>query len=119
MINRNLIQKDSAMDAIANGEFESKIVSSKSKVVVILTQDWCSQWENMKSWIYRLNIDEDIDVYELEYNRVDYFEEFMKFKENQWRNEYVPYLRFYKDGVFIKETNYISEKEFIDILRNL
>ena len=116
MINRNVIQKAQAIHAIANGEFESNLVSSKSKVVVILTQDWCPQWANMKSWIYGLDIDEDIDIYELEYNKVDYFFDIMTFKEKEWKNDYVPYLRFYKEGVLFKETNYISEAEFTDII---
>lgn len=119
MINKNIIQKQQALNAIANGEFENDIVASKSKVVIILTQDWCSQWGSMKSWIYGLEINEDIDIYELEYNKTDYFQDFMNFKENSWGNEYVPYLRFYKDGVLKKDINYIGEKEFIDIINNL
>lgn len=116
MINRKLIQKDQALYAIANGEFESNILSSKSSVVIIMTQDWCPQWMSMKSWIYGLEIDKDIEIYELEYNKVDYFEDFMSFKENQWGNNNIPYLRFYKDGILNKEENYISDSEFIDII---
>lgn len=118
MINRNVIQKDQAMYAIANGEFEDNLVSSKSRVVIILTQDWCPQWWNMKSWIYRLKIDHDIDVYELEYNKVEYFNDFRSFKEDQLGNYNVPYLRFYKDGVLVEETNFIDKKRFIEIIGN-
>jgi len=118
MINRKLIQDDQAKHAIANGEFESNIISSKSRVIIILTQDWCPQWMNMKSWIYGLEIDEDVEVYEFEYNKVDYFNEFMSFKEEQWGNENIPYLRFYKDGVLIEETNFIDEERVIDIIVN-
>jgi len=116
MINRKLIQKNQAMNAIVSGEFESNILSSKNRVVIILTQDWCPQWTNMKSWIYGLEMDEDIEIYELEYNKVDYFYDFMRFKEKHWNNYNVPYLRFYKNGILTNETNYISEKEFLDII---
>ncbi|HEY5585022.1 MAG TPA: hypothetical protein VIK78_11095 [Ruminiclostridium sp.] len=116
MITKKLIQKEQAMHAIANGEFESNILSVKSRVVIVMTQDWCPQWTNMKSWIYGIEIDEDIEIYELEYNKVDYFYDFMNFKENHWRNYEVPYLRFYNDGVLTKETNNISESEFGDIV---
>jgi hypothetical protein len=118
MINRKLIQKDQAIYAIANGEFESAVIASKSKVIIIMTQDWCPQWMNMKSWIYGLKIDEDIEIYEFEYNKVDYFNDFMNFKENQWGNENIPYLRFYKDGVLIEETNFIDEQRVMDLIGN-
>lgn len=119
MINKHTIQKNQAMYAIENGEFETGIISSKSIVIIILTQDWCPQWTNMKSWIYGFDCDEDIDIYELEYNKVDYFNEFMTFKENHWKNCYVPYLRFYRNGKLAKETNYISKNECIDIIKKL
>jgi len=119
MINRILIQKNQAINAIENGEFENSIIASKNSVVIILTQDWCPQWMDMKSWIYDLKIDTDVDIYELEYNTTDYSEDFMKFKENNLGNHYVPYLRFYKQGVLANETNYIDKTQFIDIIQNM
>lgn len=116
MIKRNLIQREQAVTAISNGEFASDLLNSSDRVIVILTQDWCPQWHDMKSWIYRLNVDEDIDIYELEYNRTDYFDEFRNFKESVWNNYNVPYLRFYRNGVLYKESNYISEGQFYEIL---
>ncbi|HEX2926675.1 MAG TPA: hypothetical protein VHP38_10555 [Ruminiclostridium sp.] len=115
MINRKIIQKQQALDAIQNGEFESSIISSKDRVVIVLTQDWCPQWQNMKSWIYE-STDADIDIYELEYNKEDYSDEFRSFKEEKLGNEYVPYLRFYKNGVLIEETNFISKDRFVSII---
>lgn len=116
MINRRLIQREQAMNAISNGEFESDLLNSSNRVIVILTQDWCPQWHHMKSWIYQLDIEEDIDIYELEYNNADYFDDFRSFKENELRNYNVPYLRFYKNGTLYRESNYISEGQVIEIL---
>lgn len=116
MINRKLIQEEQAMRAVENGEFESDMLTSCSKVVLILTQDWCSQWQHMKSWVYRLDFEEDIDIYELEYNKVGYFDQFRAFKEREWGNDAVPYLRFYKNGVLYRECNYISEGQFLEVL---
>ncbi len=116
MITRKIIEKDQAMNAISNGEFEKNIISSNSNVVLILTQDWCPQWMNMKSWVYGLDINQDIDIYELEYNKVDYFDSFRTFKEDQLGNENVPYLRFYKNGKLIEETNFIGKDRFIEII---
>ncbi len=116
MINKKTIQREQVMKAIENGELESSVLTSKDKVVVILTQDWCPQWHDMKGWIYRLDVDEDIDVYELEYNKADYFDDFRSFKEDVWNNHSIPYLRFYRNGVLYRESNYISEGQFIEIL---
>lgn len=116
MINRRLIEREQARRAMANGEFEKEILTSSSRVVVVLTQDWCPQWRDMKSWIYRLDIQEDVDIYELEYNKVDYFDEFRNFKETELGNDLVPYVRFYKQGVLYRESNYISEGQFYEML---
>ncbi|QNU66855.1 hypothetical protein EHE19_018830 [Ruminiclostridium herbifermentans] len=119
MIQRNIIKTEQAMYAIKNGEFDTKMITSKSKVIVILTQDWCPQWIDMKNWVYTLKLEEDIEIYEFEYNKTEYFNEFMSFKESYWNNYYVPYLRFYKEGILAKETNYIDKSKFMDIVKNL
>lgn len=119
MINKYLITKEQARYAITNGEFGEDILKSSSNVVIILTQDWCPQWQYIKSWIYKLKIDIDIAIYELEYNKEDYFKEFLVFKESMLRNSSVPYFRFYKDGRICKETNYISKDDFLIILNKM
>lgn len=116
MINKKLLDKEQAMYAISHGEFQRSVTASKSRVVIVLTQDWCPQWHDMEGWIYRLETAEDMDIYQLEYNKTDYFDDFMNFKENEWNNHSIPYLRFYKDGVLYRESNYISEEMFADIL---
>lgn len=119
MINRKHIQKDQAINAIGSGEFDKSITESKDYVVIILTQNWCPQWSDMKGWIYDVEIDKDIDIYELEYNKTDYFEAFMNFKESHFQNFYVPYLRFYKHGILVSEANYISEMQFVSTMQNM
>ena len=116
MIIKKQINTEQAMYTIESGEFDKEIIASKNKVVVIMTQDWCPQWKDLRSWVYEIETDEDIDIYELEYNKVDYFNAFMNFKENHWKNHNIPYLRFYKDGSLNKETNYIEEQQFLDIM---
>ncbi len=116
MINRKPITTEQAKKAIACGEFESEILNSKPKVILVLTQDWCPQWHDMKGWIYEVDTDEDVDIYELEYNRVDYFDDFRSFKENELGNSSVPYLRFYKNGALYRDSNYISEGQFREII---
>jgi len=76
LINRYVITKEQALYSILNGEFSDDLISSKDKVVVVMTQDWCPQWINMKNWIYDIQTAEDIDIYELIYNKVDFYKEF-------------------------------------------
>lgn len=116
MINRKQITEEQARHAIKTEEFDNSVIASKNKVVVILTQSWCSQWRSMERWVYDIPTDEDIDVYELEYNKTDYFDEFRSFKENIWGNFNVPYLRFYEAGVCVEQTNYIGQMQLKQML---
>ena len=116
MINRQLLTKEQVLYAIDKGEFNSDVLASKQKVVVIMTQDWCPQWSNMRSWVYGLQTQEDIDIYELIYNKVDFSKRFIEFKENKWNNDEIPYLRYYKDGKLYKESNYVGKQGFQSIL---
>lgn len=116
MINRMKINEEQVMFVVKNGEFPPDMINSKKNVVVIMTQDWCPQWVNMKSWVYTVETAEDIDIYEVEYNREIYFNAFMSFKESVWKNYDVPYLRYYKHGELIKESNYVSSTGFMQAI---
>jgi hypothetical protein len=116
MMKKHVITKEQALYAIKNGEFSSEVISTKSKVVVVMTQDWCPQWTFMRSWLYSLELDDEVEIYELIYNKVDYFKEFMTHKEDVWHNHEVPYLRYYKDGKLINESNYKNQKVFLDLM---
>ncbi len=117
MINKAVLQKEQALNAMQNGEFDKSVIASKEIVLIILTQDWCLQWQALKTWLYdSTDVKMDIDVYELVYNTTDYFEEFKSFKEEQLGNSEIPYLRFYRNGTLIEETNYISKDRFMEII---
>jgi hypothetical protein len=64
----------------------------------------------MNSRVRDLQVDEDADLYELIYNCVPYFSEFLTFKEKSRRNYEVPYLRFYRSGKLIEVSNYLTER---------
>lgn len=116
MINKHILTKEQALDAIKNGEFSSDVIHSSDRVVVVMTQDWCPQWGSMSRWIYGLSTSEDMDIYDLIYNKVDYFQEFRSFKETKWGNYTIPYLRYYREGKLFKETNYVGKEEFQRLL---
>jgi hypothetical protein len=102
MVNRLTLSEDDIRYAMSNGEFGSDVISSAKTVVIVMTQDWCSQWQEMKNWIYELETGKTVDIYEIVYNREPYFKEFMSFKENRWNSRFVPYLRFYENGGLVR-----------------
>ncbi|MDP4094527.1 MAG: hypothetical protein Q8920_14350 [Bacillota bacterium] len=116
MVNKKNISKEDAMFAVSNGEFSSDVIASANDVVIVMTQDWCPQWKSMNRWIYGLRADKEIDVYELVYNKTDYKDEFMRFKENSLGNSLIPYFRYYKDGKLAADFNYVDQEKFKQIL---
>ncbi|MBP7738656.1 MAG: hypothetical protein KA369_21960 [Spirochaetes bacterium] len=109
-----IITREQAMTAIECGDFGSDVTASSRKVAVLMTQDWCPQWADMKKWFYSLEA--DCDLYELIYNKVDFFNEFRNFKERTWKNGLIPYIRYYNGGKLVAESNHVSKEEF---MRNL
>ena len=84
-------------------------------MAIILTQSWCPQWVHLKRSLESLEhqYEYDIDIYELEYDKTDYFDDFLRFKENILENDEIPYIRYYTDGELVGETNYVSVKDFL------
>lgn len=117
MGNRFEITKEQAVYAVEKGELEDSVTGSCRIVVAVFTQDWCPQWVDMKRWIGEIDV--EFDLYELVYNKVDYYREFMSFKERKWGNYDVPYLRIYKDGILSKETNYMGRSRLEKLLQEL
>ena len=118
MVRITLLTEDDAKRAIETGDFAKEIRASKTCVAIVLTQDWCPQWTSMKSWMKALEAQNDasafdLDIYELEYNRMPSFGAFMSFKENEFGNNLIPYVRYYRGGELIDESNYVSKEVFL------
>jgi hypothetical protein len=89
-------------------------------VAVVLTQDWCGQWAAMDGYLGEMgarNPELELAVFQLEYNRVDYFQEFLRFKEQVLGNAVIPYVRYYRDGLLIGQSNYVSERQFLSFFQ--
>ena len=117
MIHRKTLTEDQARQAMQNGELGSDVRTSSRYVAVILTQDWCPQWPAMQRWMASLQQkgkpeDVNIDVYDLEYNRISFADQFMRFKENVLGNQLIPYVRYYIDGELVAETNFVMRDAF-------
>jgi len=98
--------------AIDSGDFEAALVSGKY-AAIILTQSWCPQWKAMQNYLPKVEAAlEDVKIYYVEYDieswgNLDH-EAFMTFKENTYKNWDIPYVRYYRNGVFSRDSNYIS-----------
>ena len=102
--------------AMKSGDFDAALVSGPA-AAIILTQSWCPQWAAMKAYLPRVEAAlGDVRIYYVEYD-IEPWEKlendaFMAFKENTFRNREIPYVRYYKNGVFSRDSNYISQDGF-------
>lgn len=121
MIRRKTITERQARLAMEAGEFTADVVASSPLVAIVLTQGWCYDWKRMERWLDSPGGDAatagysgypDVDVYVLIYDEVDYFDEFRAFKEKQFANRSVPYVRYYSDSRYIGDSNQVTRDEF-------
>lgn len=102
------IEENEIEKIIETKEVTDNIKNEDKNVITIFTQDWCGDWKNLEKELKaNENTDIDITVFICIYNKIKLYEEFMSFKENIWGNELIPYLRYYKDGKFLKDTNHL------------
>jgi len=107
--------------AIENGDFDSSLVAGPA-VAIILTQSWCPQWKAMEAYLPGVEAAIDgLKIYYVEYDIETWenlkYETFMAFKENTFNNMEIPYVRYYKNGVYSRDSNYISMDGFISRLK--
>lgn len=103
------------LDALLKeGEFPESVRLAAPTVVVVMTQDWCGQWTNMAA--YLPDFADKAAIFTVEYNRLPDFERIMHFKETVFRNDQVPYLRFYRDGKLARQSNWIPRAAFAAML---
>jgi hypothetical protein len=103
-------------DAMAHGEFSAELRGSAPAVAIVLTQSWCPQWVWMKRWLDAAGDEPGVDIYWLEYDREAFFDEFRTFKEEVLGNDQVPYVRYYRNGVLVRQSNYIDRGGFLRFL---
>lgn len=98
--------------AMRDGEFGADVIKAGPRVVVVLTQSWCPQWDMMLPWLDDAAREAGATAFYLEYDQEPFFEEFMAYKEDVLGNRSVPYLRYYRDGALVAQTNYVSRGAF-------
>jgi len=104
------------LDALLrDGEFPESVRLAASKVVVVMTQDWCSQWSDMSA--YLPDFADQAAIFTVEYNLLPDFERIMTFKENVLGNRQVPYVRFYVDGKLVRHSNWVPRAAFAAMIK--
>jgi hypothetical protein len=125
MIHRRSLSRAEAEHAMRHGEFDDSVTDAAARVAVVLTQDWCGQWIAMDRYLEELAAwsgdppgapDRGLAIFQLIYNTVEYFHAFMSFKETVWCNALIPYVRYYRGGRLVGQSNYVSRSQFLDLL---
>jgi hypothetical protein len=114
MIHWKTINDDDAREAIRQGEFPPSVIASSGQVALILTQGWCPQWAALKQGLEKKSRDAvpEIDVHVFIYDRSPLFYDFLDFKESVWKNDVIPYVRYYRDGIFRADSNFVMSDRF-------
>ncbi len=117
MMHRSQLTEEHVQRVIDYGELPDEVLKERSNVAVILTQGWCPQWKAMDVWLTAAQNNAEPQEYELSvrcfvYDKSPLFKQFRRFKEKTWGNHHVPYVRYYKDGKLVDETNYVPAQEF-------
>ena len=112
------LTREECFFAVEHGEFAEEIRGKTPKTAIILTQSWCPQWTAMHRYLNEAekkahDASIDLSIFFIEYDKESWFEEFMVFKENEFKNREIPYVRYYQDGKCIKDSNFISLHGFL------
>lgn len=118
MIERKQLAEQEARVAMEQGSLDESVRKADKNVAVVFTQGWCPQWVSMNLWLGSMQrkgepADLDITIFEFIYDRIPFFREFRQFKESTWGNDLIPYIRYYRDGELIAESNYVPSQRFL------
>jgi hypothetical protein len=103
------------LDALVReGDFPESVRLAAPKVVVVMTQDWCPQWHDMAA--YLPDFADGAAIFTVEYNLLSDFERILKFKEGVFKNWQVPYVRYYRGGSLVQESNWMPRASFSSML---
>jgi hypothetical protein len=95
------------------GELAGSVLGVAERVAVVLTQSWCPQWEWMRSYLEAMPPAGDREIFWVEYDLEDFFEPFLRFKEETLGNDQVPYVRYYRRGELVSQSNFIDSGGFL------
>lgn len=118
------LTEDQVLEFVQSEDALTKLAHSDDYVALIMTQDWCPQWHAMEKYLAKVSAQQNdkdqksTTIYWTSYNKLNAFETIMKYKESQWKNEEVPYVRYYHNGTLVGESNFVSRFIFTDMLNS-
>ena len=104
------LSADTCRRMIDEGEVPESIRTASEKVAVVLTQSWCPDWFVMRRYLDALD-EPGLTVYAIVYDRLENFTDVMAFKETIFSNDLIPYVRYYRDGRLVAESNVVYLKK--------
>ena len=100
------LMREQCLRTIADGEVPESVRLANERVAVVFTQSWCGDWKFMRRYLQRLSV-QALSVFFVEYDREPFFDEMKSFKENVFKNAKLPYVRYYRNGNFVGDSNLI------------
>ncbi len=123
------LTEEDAREILSTGKIPDRIVNSAPFVAVVLTQGWCPQWKAMNAYLDQWCQEETrtngenassakpaVFVYHLVYDTLPFFNRFLVWKENTFKNYDIPYVRYYQEGKFVGESNFVDFQGFKSLL---
>ncbi len=112
------LSNEDCLFAIEHGEFAGEICGKTPNTAIILTQSWCPQWTAMRRYLDEAlkkaqEASIDLSIFFVEYDKESWSKEFMTFKEDRFKNREIPYVRYYQNGIFSEDSNFISLGGFL------
>ncbi len=125
--------------AIKDGDFAPEVRGAAPLTAIVLTQSWCPQWRYLAGYLDKMDAELNaggaagaessggtaasgagaeagakpkVAILTLEYDRERFYEDFLSFKERVLGNHEVPYVRYYRNGALVGESNFISAQGF-------
>ena len=106
------LSREDCLGMMERGELGLSVLGAAERVAVVLTQSWCPQWAWMRSYLEAMPPDPAREVFWVEYDLEDFFEPFRRFKEEVLGNGEVPYVRYYRKGELVAQSNFIDAGGF-------
>jgi hypothetical protein len=107
------------------GDFAPSLTGGPA-AAIILTQSWCPQWHEVRRFLPEAErraaafYPGGIPILTVEYDIAPWEglrgDDFMAFKERVYNNHEIPYIRYYRQGGFYRDSNFISLQGFLDRL---
>jgi hypothetical protein len=119
------LTEEECRNAMEKGDFDPSLTGGPA-AAIILTQSWCPQWHGVRNFLPEAEkrgaafYPGGVSILTVEYDIAPWErlsgEDFMSFKESRYRNREIPYIRYYRQGGFYRDSNFISLQGFLERL---